>query len=92
MKIYIVCCTMLQAERSQFRDPKWWINFLSIYLILPAALWPGVYSASNINEYQEQKNNILGRRALPARKADNLAAVCEPIVCTMWDRQQLTTL
>jgi hypothetical protein len=30
--------------------------FLS-YLILPAALGPGVYSASNRNEYQKQKNN-----------------------------------
>jgi hypothetical protein len=28
-----------------------------IYLILPAALGPGVYSASNRNEYQEHKNN-----------------------------------
>jgi hypothetical protein len=32
------------------------VNF-SIYLILPAALGPGVYSASNRNEYQKQKNN-----------------------------------
>jgi hypothetical protein len=30
---------------------------------------PWVYSASNRNDYQKQKNN-----------ADNLAAVCEPIV------------
>jgi hypothetical protein len=28
-----------------------------IYLILPAALGPGVYSASNRNEYQKHKNN-----------------------------------
>jgi hypothetical protein len=28
------------------------VNF-SIYLILPAALGPGVYSASNRNEYQK---------------------------------------
>jgi hypothetical protein len=30
--------------------------FFSIYLILPAALGPGVYSTSNRNEYQKQKN------------------------------------
>jgi hypothetical protein len=30
--------------------------FFLIYLILPAALDPGVYSASNRNEYQKQKN------------------------------------
>jgi hypothetical protein len=29
----------------------------SIYLILLAALEPGVYSASNKNEYQKKKNN-----------------------------------
>jgi hypothetical protein len=29
----------------------------STYLILPAALGPGVYSASKRNEYQKYKNN-----------------------------------
>jgi hypothetical protein len=33
---------------------------ISIYLILSAALGPGVYSASNRNEYQKQKNNVSG--------------------------------
>jgi hypothetical protein len=32
--------------------------FFSNYLILAAALGPGVYSASNRNEYQKQKNNV----------------------------------
>jgi hypothetical protein len=36
------------------------IELLSVYLILPAALGPGVYSALNINEYQKQKNNVSG--------------------------------
>jgi hypothetical protein len=31
--------------------------FFLIYLILPAALGPGVYSASNRGEYQKHKNN-----------------------------------
>jgi hypothetical protein len=31
-----------------------------MYLILPATLGPGVYSASDRNEYQKQKNNISG--------------------------------
>jgi hypothetical protein len=46
----------------------------SIYLILPAALWPGVDSASNRNEYQEFFWGCKGR---PACKADNLTAICE---------------
>jgi hypothetical protein len=32
-------------------------TFLKFYLILPAALGPGVYWASNRNEYQKHKNN-----------------------------------
>jgi hypothetical protein len=36
-------------------------KFFSVYIILPSALGPGVYSASNRNEYQKQKNNISGK-------------------------------
>jgi hypothetical protein len=35
-------------------------GFSSIYLILVASLCPGVYSASNRNEFQKQKNNVSG--------------------------------
>jgi hypothetical protein len=35
-------------------------GFFSMYLILPAAIRPGVYSATDRNEYQKQKNNICG--------------------------------
>jgi hypothetical protein len=51
------------------------VNEFSTYLILPAALGPSVYSVSNRNEYQKQKN-VSGSRALPVSKADNLA-ICE---------------
>jgi hypothetical protein len=34
--------------------------YFSNYLTLPSALGPGVYSASNRNEYQKQKNNVSG--------------------------------
>jgi hypothetical protein len=54
--------------------------FFSIYLTLPAELGPGVCSAFNRNEYQKQKNNASGIRARPARMADKLTAICEPIV------------
>jgi hypothetical protein len=55
-------------------------GFLKIYLILPAALGPGVHSASNRNEYRKQKNNVSWRRAWPVRGADNLIAIWEPTV------------
>jgi hypothetical protein len=35
------------------------MDFL-IYLILPFAIIPEVYSASNRNEYHKQKNNVSG--------------------------------
>jgi hypothetical protein len=37
------------------------MNF-SMYLIFPAALGLGVYSASNRNEYQKQTNNVSGEK------------------------------
>jgi hypothetical protein len=56
-------------------------GFLSLYLILPAALGPGVYSASNTKmSTRNRKKKFLGNRAQPARGADNLAAICEPNV------------
>jgi hypothetical protein len=55
-------------------------DFLSIYVILPAAQGPGICSAYNRNERQKQKKKFLLSIARPALKADNLAAICEPIV------------
>jgi hypothetical protein len=47
-----------------------------IYVILPVVLYPGVYAASNINEYHRQKQILsgveLGRRVM----LDNLSAIC----------------
>jgi hypothetical protein len=37
--------------------------FLSIYLNLSVALGPGIYSASNRNEYKKHKNMFLGSKA-----------------------------
>jgi hypothetical protein len=37
----------------------------SIYLILPAAIDHGVYSAFNSNEYQKQKKKVSGNAACP---------------------------
>jgi hypothetical protein len=60
------------------------IIFLNL-LILPAALGPGVYSASNRNEYQEQIKKImfLWSKVRPMVRADNLTTICEPIVYTI---------
>jgi hypothetical protein len=69
---------MQQAGRSRFPFPMRSLILFSMYLILPAALGLGVYSASERNEYQKHKKVFLGSKALPVRKTDDLAAICEP--------------
>jgi hypothetical protein len=34
----------------------------------------------------------MGGKGRPARKADKLTAICEPIIYKMWEPQHLTTL
>jgi hypothetical protein len=36
--------------------------------------------------------NILGGKGRPAHKADNLAAISEPIIYKMWEPRRLTNL
>jgi hypothetical protein len=61
-------------------ENRWGECILTIYLILLAAPGPGVYSASSINKYQKQKNHVSGEQTGSVRRADNLTAICEPIV------------
>jgi hypothetical protein len=41
-------------------ETGWHELIFSIYVTLPAALGPGIYSASDRNKYQKQKNNVSG--------------------------------
>jgi hypothetical protein len=54
---------MLQAGRVASSRPDEMNDFLSIYLILPAAVDHGVYSVSNKNEYYKQKIMFLESKA-----------------------------
>jgi hypothetical protein len=64
---------MLQAGMSRVRLPMRSLDF-SIYLILAAALW----STQSLTEMSAR--NIRGGKGRPAREADNLTAICEPII------------
>jgi hypothetical protein len=57
----VTAVTMKNGVFTRRNNPEDTIlRFLSSYLILPVALGPGVYSASNRNEYQKHKNNVSG--------------------------------
>jgi hypothetical protein len=72
-----VLCYKTEGIEFEFRWGHW---IILVYLILPAALDPGVYSVSNRNEYQKQKiKHISGSKARPARKTD-LTPISEPNV------------
>jgi hypothetical protein len=66
---------MLQAGQVAGSSPDE-VGFLLTQSLQPQ-YGPGVDLASNRNEYQESSWGGKGR---PARKTDNLPAICEPIV------------
>jgi hypothetical protein len=39
------------------------MKFISVYPIYPAVIGPGVYSASERNEYQKQEHNVHGEQS-----------------------------
>jgi hypothetical protein len=57
MSLYIQ--TLLRLHDVMLSQIQEQIYFLPEF-DLPAALGPGVYSASNRNEYQKHKNNVSG--------------------------------
>jgi hypothetical protein len=56
------------------------LNIFSIYLILPAALGPEFTQPVTEISTRSRKIMFLVSGELPIRRADNLTAICEPIV------------
>jgi hypothetical protein len=76
---------MLQAGRSRVRFPMRSLDF-SIDVILLAALG----STQPITEMGTR--NLPGGKGQPARKDDNLIAICGLIVWKMWEPRRLANL
>jgi hypothetical protein len=70
-----VVYAMLQAGRWRVLFPMSLLHF-PIYLVLPAAIWL-LESTQPLTETSIR--NLTEGKALPAHKADNLTAICEPI-------------
>jgi hypothetical protein len=74
---------MLQAGRSRVRVPmRWSISSFQPHLALG--------STRPLTEMSTR--NLPGSKGRPARKADNLPAICEPIIYILWGTQRLSTL
>jgi hypothetical protein len=59
-RVYSTPTILFEPEDSR---PDEVIQFFSIYLILPAALGRGVYSASNRNKFQKRKEIVSGEKS-----------------------------
>jgi hypothetical protein len=79
--------TTLQAGRSRDRIPD---EVYFFNLPNPSSRTMALGSTQPLIEMSTR--NIPGGKGRPARKADNLTAICEPIVYKMWEPQHLTTL
>jgi hypothetical protein len=69
---------MLQDKRSRVRDPIILMNF-SIYLIIPATLHMEFANYQTEMSTRSRKIMLLGSRARPVRKTNNLTVICEPL-------------
>jgi hypothetical protein len=80
--------TTPQARRSRVRFPMTSLDFFD--WSDPPSRTVALGSTQPLTEMSTR--NLPGVKERPARKADNLTAICEPIVSKMWEPRRLTTL
>jgi hypothetical protein len=78
---------MLQAGKLPVRDPDE-VDFFN----LPNPSSHTMVLGSNQPLTEMSTRNFPEVKKRSARRADNLAAICEPNVCKLWEPQSLTTL
>jgi hypothetical protein len=83
---------MVQAGRSRVQSPMRQLNFLNLPNTSSRTVAPRFTQPLTEMSIRSRKIMFLESRAPPVRRGDNLAAICEPIVWTIWDSQHLTTL
>jgi hypothetical protein len=81
--------TMLQAGRSQVGFPVRSLDF-SFSWPNPSSCTVALGSTQPLTEMNTR--NLPGGKGRPAHKANNLTAICEPIVLKVWASRRLTTL
>jgi hypothetical protein len=79
-RVSVVARTLCYKPEGRGFDTRSGEGFFSIYLILPVALGPGVYYPLTEISIRSRKIMFLVSRARPVPRANNLAAICEPIV------------
>jgi hypothetical protein len=63
---------------------------IQVFVFLPSSCTMAIGSTQPLKEMSTR--NLPGGKERPARKADNLTAICEPIVWKMWVPRRLATL
>jgi hypothetical protein len=79
---------MIQAGRSRVRFPIRSLDFQIDLIHLAALIAMGLTQPLT----EMSTRNLPGGKGRPALMADNLTAICEPIVSKMWEPRRLTTL
>jgi hypothetical protein len=99
---YLNCATFSKHLLPVFMSwlcPAFWWRDGNMYLVLHLLIfnWPNPSSRTMALGSTQPLTEIItrnlpGGKGRSARKADNLTAICEPIVQKMWEPRRLTTL
>jgi hypothetical protein len=79
-----------KCRNYEYRDLI--LDFFFSMALQPFGPWPLFQFLNPIHSWQDSLDGGSARKERPARKADNLTAICVSIAYKMWKPQRLTTL